>query len=79
MMNGRTIKENPQKDTLEVVCVCPFCGRQKEVELTMDQFTRWRAGASRQLVAPELSANDREALISGICDTCWNNMFGEEE
>ena len=79
MMNGRTIKENPQKGTLEVVCVCPFCGRQKEVELTVDQFTRWRAGASIQLVAPELSDNDREALISGICDTCWNNMFGEEE
>lgn len=39
-MNGRTIKENPQKDTLEVVCVCPLCGRQKEVELTVDQFTR---------------------------------------
>ena len=39
----------------------------------------WEDGAMAQDAFPELSASQREALITGICDECWNKMAQEEE
>ena len=36
----------------------------------------WKDGAFVQDAFPYLSAEVREMLISGICPSCWNNMFG---
>jgi hypothetical protein len=31
-----------------------------------------------QEIFPDLSIGDRELLISGTCDTCWQNLYGSE-
>ena len=32
-----------------------------------------------QEVFPDMSPENREMFVSGICSSCWNVMFGEED
>jgi len=60
------------------VCVitrCPFCGKAHEVEVNEMDYLDWQDGALIQDVMPYLSAQEREHLISGICEDCWDKMF----
>lgn len=61
----------------EVACIC--CGIKKVYHLRLDRVLAWRSGMLIQDAFPELSAEDREFLISGLCPKCWNNIFNEEE
>ena len=61
------------------VCVitrCPICGGGTGVHVNEMDYLDWQDGVLAQVAFPYLSANEREALISGICPTCWENMFG---
>ena len=59
-----------------VVTACPFCGRANEVEVNEMDYLDWQDGMVAQDAFPYLNANEREMLISGICPTCWDGMFG---
>lgn len=65
------------------VCIvtrpCPFCGRSYEVEVNYMDYLDWQDGELVQDAFPYLSANEREMLISDICPTCWDKMFGVED
>jgi hypothetical protein len=61
-----------------VVTSCPFCGHANEVEVNEMDYLDWQDGVLAQDAFPYLSANEREMLISGICPTCWDGMFGNE-
>lgn len=66
------MKEN-KKDYM-VITVCPIC---KHINLTFvnaEDYWSWQEGELVQNAFPYLSANDREALISGICPKCWDEM-----
>jgi len=39
----------------------------------------WESGVLIQEALPMLNAGQREMLISGTCDDCWTEMFGEPE
>lgn len=62
-----------------VVTQCPFCGRGNEVEVNEVDYWDWQDGVLAQDAFPYLSADEREMLISGICPTCWDTMFGSDE
>ncbi len=57
---------------------CMFCGTSKEFLLDGAKVLRWHNGEHIQDVFPELSAGDREMLISRICEPCFDKMFSEE-
>lgn len=62
---------------------CPLCGKVAYVVLTPDQHTRWwewsKGGAPfLQEVLPELSAGNRETLLSGTHDACFDKAFPDE-
>lgn len=58
---------------------CPFCGIQYQVEFVIDEYLEWRAGTgSIQNVMPSADASTREALVSGICDDCFDSLGGDE-
>lgn len=63
-------------------CTCPFCGNPSDITLDNDQYARykrWDAGEGLvQNMLPELSTDDKERLISGICNKCWSGMFGDD-
>ena len=61
-----------------VVTACPFCGRANEVEVNEMDYLDWQDGVLAQDAFPYLNVNEREMLISGICPTCWDGMFGNE-
>lgn len=55
---------------------CPFCGKRHFVDAPKAGFEKWINGALIQNVLPSLSATEREQLISHICPTCQEEVFG---
>lgn len=62
---------------IEQRCFC--CNTKKVIEMDDVAYTRWINGEHIQDVAPEMSVDDRELLISGVCGNCFDNMFADEE
>lgn len=58
---------------------CYECGKPREVVVSDAALRKFRAGSFAQDCFPELSAEQREFLISGICGDCWEEMFSEVE
>lgn len=71
---------------------CPVCRRVLELEVTQDQYDRYIAVSRRdrtrslrsmrsliQKAFPHLTASQRESLITGYCNPCWNDSFGDDE
>lgn len=60
---------------------CPFCGQYHEVLVYVDEsYIAWENGDLLvQEAFPYLTASEREILISGICPTCWDKVFGSDE
>lgn len=47
-----------------------------EINITQEQYNRWKAGELLQNVCPNLSVDDREYLISGSTKEEWDAFFG---
>ena len=62
-----------------VITACPFCDKAHEVLVNEEDYLDWQDGELVQNAFPYLSASERELLITGIDDTCWNGMFGGED
>jgi len=63
-----------------IVTRCPFCGCSNVVSVNETDYYYWDgSGELVQNAFPYLSADERELLISGICPTCWDNLFSEDE
>lgn len=58
---------------------CMVCQRSEHFHLEKQQFDRWQNGEVIQAVFPELTADERELLISGTHSECWDAMFEESE
>ena len=58
---------------------CPFCNRTSTVEVNKESFYKWKSGTLIQNAMPELSKQDRELLISGICSLCWEDTFQDKK
>jgi hypothetical protein len=56
---------------------CFHCGKIARLEVPKSQFDAWRSGVLAQDAFPNLSAEEREMLISGTHPECWKEMFGE--
>lgn len=66
-------------ETVTITKTCPFCGGASTFTLDAERVAAWRAGAYVQNVFPELSAADRETLVSGSCGPCFDLAFPEED
>ena len=42
-------------------------------------YDAWRGGELIQRALPEVDFKDRERLISGMCDPCWQKLWAPEE
>lgn len=51
----------------------------RDLPVTVDQLSQWIGGTSIQDAMPELSADDREFLISGITPEEWDEKLSEPE
>lgn len=57
---------------------CAVCGDYEMWSLDRELVNRWQGGENIQLVFPDMSAEDRELLISGIHPVCWDQLFPKE-
>lgn len=64
--------------TIHIDCV--HCGVSVSFPVNGADFSRWERGeALIQEAMPYLTAGQRELLISGTCDTCWDRLFYFED
>ena len=61
-----------------VVCQC-MCGSPEAITLPTDEFEAFLAGGVAQRTMPSINEDQRERIISGTCNACWDAMFEEEE
>lgn len=50
-----------------------------EINITPEQYRSWYEGKLLQDVAPHLTADEREFIISGCTPQEWDDLFGESE
>ena len=65
----------PTPETVRVEKQCRVCHQLAIVEVPREQFIAWRNGELAQLAFPQLSADEREMLISGTHPECWEKLF----
>lgn len=65
--------------TAVVAVPCRLCKEVTDLTVNIEGFVAWQGGKLIQDALPELSADQRELLISGTCDKCWNEMFPSDE
>lgn len=59
---------------------CPRCQRDWEVTVDEANYQSFKEGDMlAQRAFPELSPAERELLITGFCDDCWQDMFPPED
>ena len=58
---------------------CWSCEDVHNLEVSQDGWEAWQSGGLIQDALPELSADDRELLISETCGVCWDQLFGVDE
>lgn len=64
---------------ISVKVKCPLCKKEYVIKnVPRIRYFAWKDGKGLiQDLLPELSADDREALITGVCSDCWNNMSAD--
>ena len=58
---------------------CIQCHQPQHIEARTADLDAWIGGELIQVAMPYLTADEREILISGVCGTCFDNMFGDGE
>ena len=69
MSNSIAVKTKP----------CCVCNEYEVWSLDRDLVDRWQGGENIQKVFPDMSASEREILITGIHPACWDKLFPGEE
>lgn len=64
---------------VSVSCSCPFCGKETVLLVPARGFRIWQEGELIQNALPDLSAGERETLISGLCPSCQEGIFGGDD
>lgn len=59
---------------------CKHCGVVYQIIAEREDVERWVSGEGYiQDILHYLTKGERELLISGTCNSCWTNMFGEDD
>ena len=64
---------------IRIEITCPFCGTTHFVEVAERDYNNWWSGELAQKAFPYLSATEREQLISQVCPSCQENIFGGKD
>lgn len=61
---------------------CRVCKQERYVQVRPSEMMRfWKPNRTElvQDIFPDMSLEARELLISGTCESCWNEMFPPDE
>jgi hypothetical protein len=64
-----------------VTRISPFSNKSLtlDLDITREQFWAWKDGLAAQRAFPDLSADEREFIITGIHPGEWEEYLGDEE
>jgi len=75
MIQDANITTN-DNNTITISKRCLYTKKQYSVTISRDEYDKWLSGERIQNAMPNISAGDREFLISGISPEGWRQMFG---
>ena len=58
---------------------CVNCGKEVAFDVPTEGFLSWRRGELIQKALPNLTADEREMIISGICEVCFKEICNDIE
>lgn len=59
---------------------CRSCKKQVDIEMNSVQLRELSIGIKKmQDIFPEKTPGEREILISGMCEECFDELFSEED
>lgn len=68
-------------DAVVLETACPFCGKKHKLILKGDKIVEYKqgkvayeAGYMIQVAFPSFTPDEREFILTGICDKCWDSM-----
>lgn len=66
---------------MEIIRTSLFTKKQhtREINVTPEQMYAWQNGKHIQDAMPNVSAEDREYILTGVTPEEWNEVFGKEE
>ena len=73
--------ETITEDKVTLTTVCPFCSKERKIVLEGDKAAEYKrgkvayeAGYRIQDAFPSFTPSEREFILTGICDECWDSM-----
>ncbi|MGN7309895.1 hypothetical protein ACTHQ4_02245 [Alkalicoccobacillus gibsonii] len=63
------------KKLITLTPICMQCNTQQNIEVTEEQLRNYNGGTHIQDAMPNLTPGQREILISGTCEKCFNKIF----
>lgn len=67
-------------EKVEIQKTCVLCGKTVSLMVRPQDVVDHKRGKLVQNAFPYLSADERELFVSGICGTCFDEMFkGDDE
>lgn len=78
-LNGITSAPHSTDSSLVILThKCPWCGKEHSITVNSNDYIDGIAaqcdGAMMQDAFPTWTPSQREFLMTGICDNCWENM-----
>jgi len=66
---------------MKITRTSPFTGKTNTLDIPVkqSQLDAWRSGELIQVAMPDVSAEHREFLMTGITPADWDDTFGEAE
>lgn len=65
--------------TITVANKCMVCNGDSTMTVDRESYFKWRKGMFIQNAFPNLSADQREQLMTGTHGKCFDNMFADSE
>lgn len=66
--------ENYSEGSYTFHTVCPECRKVHDVTVPGAGLFQYNSGMPIQAAFPGLTADEREMLMTGMCDPCWQNL-----
>ena len=54
---------------------CPNCHNESSVEVLVSEFEAYQRGELVQVAFPNMNADEREIVKTGIHSACWDEML----
>ena len=63
----------------EIIVTCSNCQTKTSNQVWLRDLLIWRNGAKIQDCFHYLTPGQRESMLSGLCEPCFDKRFGNEE